>query len=26
VKGPDTLVRGRVDLPFAVEIGIYDES
>ena len=26
VKGPDTLVHGRVDLPFAVEIGIYDES
>jgi hypothetical protein len=25
VKGPDTLVHGRVDLPFAVEIGIYDE-
>jgi SAM-dependent methyltransferase len=26
VKGPDTLVHGRLDLPFAVEIGIYDES
>ena len=25
VKGPDTLVHGRVDLPFAVEIGIYEE-
>lgn len=25
VKGPDTLVHGRVDLPFAVEVGIYDE-
>ena len=26
VKGPDALVHGRVELPFAVEIGIYDES
>ena len=25
VKGPDTFVDGRVNLPFAVEIGIYDE-
>jgi len=26
VKGPDALVHGRVELPFAVETGIYDES
>jgi methylase of polypeptide subunit release factors len=26
VKGPNTLVHGRLDLPFAMEIGIYDES
>jgi hypothetical protein len=26
VKGPETLMHGRLDLPFAVEIGIYDES
>ena len=26
VKGPDALVHGRVELTFAVETGIYDES